>query len=209
MDLFIGLIEIFLVFFKMGCIAFGGGYAIIPLAERELIKKRGWVTMDEVIDYYTIAQITPGLIIVNLSTFVGYKQKGIPGGVLATIGFILPGVTLIMSVALFIGNFADEPLVQHAFAGIRIAVGALILDTVLRLVRGIFKDIKAVIIYIVVFGISVFPRGMPPLGVLPTFLKSPVTLVLVSGLVGLVIYRQKKSAPPDGSDCRFRQDGPS
>ena len=189
------LLDIFLTFLKMGCVAFGGGYAVVPLAERELIKKRGWVTMDEVIDYYTIAQITPGLLAVNLSTFVGYKKKGIPGGILATVGFVLPGVTLITAAALFISNFADEPIVRHAFAGIRIAVGALILDMVLRMVRGIFKDIKAIVIYIIVFAISVFPRGMPPFGMMPAFLKSPVTLVLVSGLVGLLIYRQKK---PDG-----------
>ena len=193
-------LEIFLAFLKIGCTAFGGGYAIIPLVERELIKKRGWVTMDEVMDYYTIAQITPGLIAINLSTFVGYKQKGVIGGILATMGFVFPGITIITAAALLISNFADLPAVRHAFAGIRIAVGALILDTVIRIVKGIFKDIKALIIYVVVFVISVFPRGVPPLGTLPAFLKSPVTLVLVSGLVGLVIYRQKK--PPAQGDSR-------
>ena len=191
-------LEIFLSFLKIGCTAFGGGYAIIPLVERELIKKRGWVTMDEVMDYYTIAQITPGLIAINLSTFVGYKQKGIIGGILATLGFVLPGVSIIIAAALLISNFAELPVVRHAFAGIRIAVGALILDTVIRIVKGILKDIKALIIYILVFAISVFPRGVPPLGTIPAFLKSPVTLVLVSGLVGLVIYRQKK--PPVQED---------
>ena len=208
-DSFNGLIEVFLVFLKMGCIAFGGGYAVVPLVERELIKKRGWVTMDEVIDYYTIAQITPGLIAVNLSTFVGYKQKGILGGILATVGFVLPGVTLITAAALFISSFADEPLVQHAFAGIRVAVGALILDTVLRLVRGIFKDIKAIVIYTVVFVVSVFPRCVPPFGTMPAFLKSPVTLVLVSGLVGLLAYRQKKSEIPGISNDQKKPGGPS
>ena len=191
-------LDIFLAFLKIGSIAFGGGYAIIPLVDRELIKKRGWVTMDEVMDYYTIAQITPGLIAINLSTFVGYKQKGIPGGILATLGFIVPGVSIIMAAALLISNFAELPVVRHAFAGIRIAVGVLILDTVIKIVKGFFKDIKALLIYIIVFVISVFPRGVPPLGILPAFLKSPVTLVLVSGLVGLLIYRQKKP-PAQGS----------
>ena len=202
------LLDIFLTFLKMGCIAFGGGYAIVPLAERELIKKRGWVTMDEVIDYYTIAQITPGLLAVNLSTFVGYKKKGIPGGILATVGFILPGITLITAVALFISSFADEPIVRHAFAGIRVAVGALILDTVIRLVKGIFRDAKAVAIYIIVFAISVFPRNVPPFGTMPAFLRSPVTLVLVSGLVGLAVYRQKKSEAHDDPNGRPKPDGP-
>jgi chromate transporter len=186
-----GYLDLFMAFLKMGCITFGGGYAVIPVVDRELIKKRGWVTMEEVMDYYTIAQITPGLIAVNLSTFVGYKQKGILGGILATLGFVLPGVTLILALALFIGNFAELPEVKHAFAGIRIAVGALILDTVIKLVKGLFKDIKAVIIYIIVFAISVFPKGVLPFGALPSFIKSPVFLVLASGFAGLFIYRQK------------------
>jgi len=180
-------LEIFLTFLKIGVSTFGGGYAMIPVVERELINKRGWTTMDEVMEYYTIAQITPGIIMVNLSTFVGYKQKGILGGIIATFGVFLPGASLIIAAALFISNFADIPEVQYAFAGIRIAVGALILDTVIKLVKGIFKDIKAFMIFLIVFGVSVLPAG-----ILPPFLKSPVLLVLVSGLAGLFIYRQKR-----------------
>jgi len=182
-----GYLELFLTFLKMGIMTFGGGYAIVPVVDRELIKKRGWITMDEVMDYYTIAQITPGLIAVNLSTFVGCKQKGPVGGALATIGFILPGVTLITALALFIGNFAEMPAVRHAFAGIRIAVGALILDTVLKLVKGVFKDVKALVIFIVVFAVSILPKG-----IIPAFLQSPVLLVFAAGLVGLLIYGRKK-----------------
>ena len=147
--------------------------------------------MDEVMEYYTIAQITPGLIGVNLSTFVGYKQKGTLGGILATLGFVLPGATLIIAAALFIGNFADLPVVRHAFTGIRIAVGALILDTVIKMVKGVFKNAKALVIYIIVFALSVLPSG-----IIPAFIKSPVTLVLVSGLVGLLMYPLKKATPP-------------
>ena len=189
-------IEIFLAFLKLGCITFGGGYAMVPVVERELIKKRGWVTMDEVMDYYTIAQITPGVIAVNLSTFVGYKRKGAAGGLLATLAFIIPGSGLIMALAIFISNFADIPAVQHAFTGIRIAVGALILDTVIKLLKGVFKDGKALVIYIVVFGLSVLPvHAGRLLGIIPVFFKSPVLLVAVSGLVGLLVYRQGKSTP--------------
>ena len=187
-----GYIEIFLAFLKLGCIAFGGGYAIIPIVDRELIKKRGWVTMDEVIEYYTIAQITPGLIAVNLSTFVGYKQKGPLGGILATVSFVLPGISFIMIIALLISNFAEIPAVQHAFTGIRIAVGALILDTVIKLMKGVFKDKIAIAIYIIVFVVSVFPGGL-----IPAFLKSPVFLVPAAGFVGLIVYRQKKPVQPE------------
>ena len=186
-------LSVFYAFLRIGIFTFGGGYAMIPIVERELIKKRGWINMEEVMDYYTIAQITPGLIGVNLSTFVGNKRKGILGGILATLGFVLPGTTLILALALLIGSFAEIPAVQHAFAGIRIAVGALILDTVIKMVKGAFKDKIAPVIYLIVFGIAVLPGALfGEQGFLPGFVKSPVTLVLASGLAGLIIYRQRK-----------------
>jgi chromate transporter len=185
-------LEIFLAFLKMGCFAFGGGYAMVPLVEREFIKKRGWTNMDEVIEWYTIAQITPGIIAVNLSTFIGYKRKGSLGGILATIGFVLPGVSIIIAAALLLNNFADNAIVKHAFAGIRIAVGALILDTVIRLIKGFVKETKTMVVYFIVLIISLIP-------IIPGFIKSPVLLVLASGLAGLFIYREKKSAVPEDS----------
>jgi len=186
-------LKIFFTFLKMGCFAFGGGYAMVPLVERELIKKRGWTNMDEVIEWYTIAQITPGIIAVNLSTFIGYKRKGILGGILATIGFVLPGVSIIIVVALLLSNFADNAIVKYAFAGIRIAVGALILDTVIRLIKGFFKETKTLAVYFIVLLISLIP-------IIPGFVKSPVLLVLASGLAGLFIYREKKPAVPGESE---------
>jgi chromate transporter len=178
-----GYLELFLAFLKLGCITFGGGYAMIPIVERELIKKRGWVTMEEVMDYYTIAQITPGIIAVNLSTFIGYKRKGPLGGALTTIGFVLPGITLIILIALFIRNFQNLPAIKHAFAGIRIAVGALILDTVIKMVKGIFKDWKALIFYIAAFVLSA------------AFKISPMFIVLGAGLIGLLVYYPRKGKP--------------
>ena len=186
------ILALMISFTKIGLLAFGGGYAMIPIVERELINKRGWITMDEVMEYYTISQITPGLIGVNLSTFVGYKQKGIIGGIVATMGYVLPGATLVTAAALFISNLADIPAVGHAFTGVRIAVGALILDTVIKMVRGVFRDYKALVIYVIVFAVSALPGG-----ILPALVKSPVSLVLVSGLAVLVIYRQKKPVSGD------------
>jgi chromate transporter len=179
-----GYAEIFLTFIKLGCITFGGGYAMVPVVEKELVNKKGWVTMDEVMDYYTIAQITPGIIAVNLSTFVGYKQKGPLGGVLATIGLILPGVSAAALIALFVRNFVHIPAVQHAFTGIRIAVGALILDTVIKMVKGILKDIKALVLYAAAFALSAL-WGI-----------TPALIILGAGLAGLALYRPAKSAPP-------------
>jgi chromate transporter len=181
-------LEIFLAFIKLGCLTFGGGYAMVPVVERELINKKGWVTMDEVMDYYTIAQITPGIIAVNLSTFVGYKQKGPLGGVLATLGLILPGVSAAALIALLIRSFVHIPAVQHAFTGIRIAVGALILDTVIKMAKGIVKDIKALILYIAAFALSAL-WGM-----------SPALIILGAGLIGLGVYRPAKSGPPAGGE---------
>jgi chromate transporter len=173
-------LELFFVFLKMGCITFGGGYAMIPIVERELIKKRSWTSMDEVMDCYTIAQITPGIIAVNLATFIGYKRKGYAGGILTTIGFVLPGVTIIILAALLIKNFEELSVVQHAFAGIRIAVGALIINTVIKMFKGILKDWKALIFFTVAFILSF------------VFKASPMIIVLSAGLVGLFINYPKK-----------------
>jgi chromate transporter len=159
----------------MGCITFGGGYAMIPIVKRELIIKKNWTTIDEVIEYYTIAQITPGIIAVNLATFIGYKRKGYAGGVLTTIGFVLPGVTLIILAALLIKNFEELSVVQNAFTGIRIAVGALIIDTVIKMIKGNFKDWKAVSFFIIAFVLSFI------------FKVSPMLIVLGAGLIGLFL----------------------
>ncbi|MDR1302244.1 MAG: chromate transporter [Treponema sp.] len=172
--------ELLLTFGKLGCITFGGGYAMIPVIERELIQKKGWTTMEEVMDYYTIAQVTPGIIAVNTSTFIGFKRKGLLGGILTTLGFVFPGVVFITVIALCLQNFAEYPLVQHAFTGIRVAVGALILDTVLKLLKGVFKDGKAIVIFILGFALSA------------VFNTNPVLLVIAAGVAGFFLYRPKK-----------------
>jgi chromate transporter len=139
--------------------------------------------MDEVMDYYTIAQITPGVIAVNLSTFIGYKRKGPLGGLLGTIGFLLPGVTLMVIFSLFIRRFAEYPAVRHAFAGIRIAVGALILDTVIKLLKGVFTDLRAAILFILAFVLQALLSA------------SPVFIILGAGLAGLFLPGPKKTPP--------------
>jgi len=188
--------HLFLTFLKMGCVTFGGGYAMIPVIERELIKKKGWVTMEEVMDYYTIAQITPGIIAVNISTFVGCKRKGPLGGAIATIGFILPGVVLVILAAFLIRNIEEHPAVIHAFTGIRIAVGALILDTVIKMIKGIFKNWAAIIIYTVSFALS-FIWGV-----------SPMIIVLGAGLAGFFVFRpanvKKKTVTNNEAVLSFR-----
>ncbi|MDR1143384.1 MAG: chromate transporter [Spirochaetaceae bacterium] len=173
-------IDLIWTFIKIGASTFGGGYAMVPVLERELIRGKGWITMDEVMDYYTIAQVTPGIIAVNISTFVGWKRKGWRGGILATAGFILPGVILMTAVSLFISRFAEYPAVQHAFAGIRIAVGALILDTIRKLVKGFYRNAPSTAVFIIAFGVSVLA------GV------SPVYVIIAAGLLGWLLYRFRR-----------------
>jgi chromate transporter len=177
-------LELIWTFMKIGSMTFGGGYAMIPVIERELINKKGWTNLDEVMDYYTIAQITPGIISVNFSTFIGYKRKGPAGGVVSTLSFIFPGITLMIIISLFIRRFAEYPAVQHAFAGIRVAVGALILDTVIKLLKGAFKDKKAVLIFILGFALSAVLSA------------SPVLIIAGAGVAGFFFYRPKNISPP-------------
>jgi chromate transporter len=167
---------------------------MVPIVDRELIKKRGWITMDELLDYYTIAQITPGIIAVNVSTFIGSKQKGWFGGVVATIGFILPGIILMTVISIFISNFAQLAVVKSIFAGVRAAVGALIVDTVIKLGKGLFKGkgraqaAISIIITIAAFCLSAF------------FFVNPILLVLAAGCVGVLIHLpallKKNERPP-------------
>ena len=179
-------LDLLWAFVVIGATTFGGGYAMLPVLDRELIKKRRWVTMDEILDYYTIAQITPGIIAVNVATFVGNKRKGLLGGIIATIGLILPGVSLMLLVSLFISRFAEYQMVQRAFAGIRVAVCALILDTVLKLVKGFFKNYKSIIIFVIAFALQA------------VFSVSPVYIILGAGLAGFLLFspkRGKKDTP--------------
>jgi chromate transporter len=175
-------LELIGAFVRIGLLTFGGGYAMLPILDREIIKKKGWVTMDEVMNYYTIAQITPGVIGINTATFVGRRVKGNMGGVLATLAFVLPGTLLMSLVAFCLRNFADYPVVKHAFAGIRVAVCALILDTVGKLIKGVFKDVWAVVILLAVFMLAVI------------YNPSPAFLIVPAGFLGLFIYRPRKNA---------------
>jgi chromate transporter len=140
---------------------------------------KGWVTTEEVMDYYAIGQITPGIIMVNVATFVGYKRKGIIGGILTTLGAVTPSLIIISIIAAFLTNFAGIPQVQHAFAGIRVAVAALILSAALKLLKGAVRDWKGIIICAAALILSL---------VLKT---SPVILVVAAGLAGFLLYRPR------------------
>lgn len=168
------LFDLFWTFCKIGALTFGGGYAMLPLIQREIVENKKWSTEKEILDYYAVGQCTPGVIAVNTATFIGYKLRGIIGGIVATLGVIFPSIVIILIIAAFLQNFADLAIVQSAFAGIRVAVVALIITTVVKLIKSSIKDYLGVIIAIIAFVISAF------IGL------SPVYVVIAAALTGFI-----------------------
>ena len=174
------LLELYWTFVRIGLVTFGGGYAMLPILERELADKRHWTNMDELRDYFSIGQCTPGIIAMNVSTFIGEKRKGVRGAIAASVGFLTGPVILILIIAMFISNFAQLEVVQHAFAGIRVCVCVLILQAVLRLWKSSVVDPVALVIYLVVFTLHAFS------GLLPVKIPAAV-LVILAGIAGIII----------------------
>ncbi|HZJ78794.1 MAG TPA: chromate transporter [Clostridia bacterium] len=167
------ILKLFISFFKIGLFTFGGGYAMLPMFERELVEKHTWVTNEEMLEYFAIAQCTPGVIAVNTATFVGYKKKKFFGVIAANLGVILPSLIIIVSIATLLKSFSHIPAVEHAFAGIRVAVGALIIKSVVKLMKSNVKKAFQVFLCIVAFVFVAF------LG------QSPVYVVIASAIFGL------------------------
>ena len=126
-------LDLVATFFRIGLFTFGGGYAMLPLLEREVVQKKGWATTEDLMDYYAIGQSTPGIIAVNTATFVGYYQAGLLGGIFAAIGLVLPSLIIILIIASILDSVTSLTLLEHAFAGIRVAVSALVTFSVYRL----------------------------------------------------------------------------
>ena len=154
---------IFLSFFKIGLFTFGGGYAMLPLIERELIAKRKWIEQKEFLDLLTLAQSVPGPIAVNTSVFVGYKVHGFGGAVAALLGAVLPSFVIILAIALFFADIRQNPVVDAAFKGMRPAVVALIIGPVISLARGMHWTMFGVI---AVAALAVWGVGLSPIWVL-------------------------------------------
>ncbi|WP_243344508.1 chromate transporter [Anaerococcus sp. AGMB09787] len=175
-------VELYLTFVKLGFFTFGGGYAMLPLLEREVVDKKKWATSDEILDYYAIGQSTPGIIAINTATFCGHRVGGNLGGVIASLGFITPSIIIITLIAKFLETFSEFALVQHAFAGIRIAVCALVLYSVINMLRkNADTKFKLLIFFLTFVAIGIFSL-------------SPIVVVLVVGFVGFVLGRMGKNA---------------
>ena len=169
--------KLFVSFAKVGVLTFGGGYAMIPILEREIVDKQGWATSEELMDYYAVGQCTPGVIAVNTATFIGRKIAGVPGGILATAGVVFPSVVIISVIAGILSNFADIPAVKSAFAGIRVCVCVLIFNAVVKLWKAAVPDKGALILALLVFGLSLFLD------------ISPVVFVLICAAAGILFTR--------------------
>ena len=161
------LLDLFLTFARIGGLTFGGGYAMLPILQREVAENKKWTTEEELMDYYAIGQCTPGVIAVNVATFIGYKIAGIIGGIIATLGVITPSVIIITLIAAFLTNFADLPIVIHAFNGVRVCVCVLILNAIIKL----GKKFIAVSILSIVTSLS------------------PIIYIIISGVIGALIYK--------------------
>ncbi len=176
--------QLYISFFKVGGLTFGGGLSMLPMLEREVIKNRHWATEDELLDMYAIGQCTPGIIAVNVATYVGYKQAGFIGGVAATLGEISPSILIISLVATILQNFITMPQVQHALAGIRIAVCAMMLNTLIGLIRRGVVDVFGGVLFAVAFVLACFTP-------VPT-----VVIIILAGVSGvlasLIKERQNK-----------------
>ena len=169
--------QLFVSFAKVGVLTFGGGYAMIPMLEREIVDRRGWATSEELMDYYAVGQCTPGVIAVNTATFICYKTAGNLGGIVATLGVVFPSLLIITVIAGIIQNFSDIPAVKSAFAGIRVCVCVLIFNSVVKLWKGAVKDKATLVLCLLVFGLSVF------------FSVSPIVFVLLCAAAGILFTR--------------------
>jgi len=172
--------NLFITFARIGSLTFGGGYAMLPMIQEEVVKKHSWATDEEVIDYYAIGQSTPGIIAINTATFIGYKIKGVFGGIFATLGMVFPSIVIITIIATFFKQFQDIKIVQHAFGGIRVAVVALILNAIINMWKKSITDYIGIIIFSISFLVIAFLK------------LSPVVVVITSFVVGLIIQQNKE-----------------
>ena len=164
-----------ITFAKVGVMTFGGGMAMLPILQREVVENRGWATEAELADYFAIGQCTPGIIAVNTATFIGQKRRGILGAIFATIGMVLPSLVIIMARAGIINEVSHIAAVKHAFAGIRVCVCVLIFNAVVKLWRSAVKDGKALLIFAAVLALSLLTD------------ITPVVPVLAAALAGILI----------------------
>lgn len=171
------LFDLFLTFARIGGLTFGGGYAMLPMLQKEVVENKKWATEEELLDYYAVGQCTPGVIAVNVATFIGQKLRGVIGGIVATFGVVAPSFVIILLLATLINHFAEYAVVAHALAGIRVAVAALIVSAIVKLWKKGIKDALGIVIFGVVVLLSLVLN------------VSPIIIVVIAMLFGILYGR--------------------
>ena len=186
------LLDLFLTFAKVGLFTFGGGYAMISLIENSCVEKKGWITHDEMMNVTVIAESTPGPIAINCATFVGYKQKGLIGAIATTIGMVLPSFSIIFLISMFLDNFLEIAWIAHAFMGVKIAVGILILDAAIKMIRKMQKKPIPLTImacaFLAMLLIDIFALHV-----------SSITLMLIAAVISLAIFLTRRNTVKAGA----------
>ena len=167
--------ELFSVFMRIGAFTFGGGYAMLPLIQKEIVDKKHWATEEEIMDYYAVAQCTPGIIMVNTATFIGFYEKGILGAIIATLGVVTPSIIIILLIASVLTTYSSLAIVQQAFAGIRGAVCGVGLKAVVKLSKSGIKDTFGILLFAVVLAAITFTS------------VSTVLIVIIAALLGVIV----------------------
>lgn len=171
------LFKLYVTFFKIGLFTFGGGYAMLPMLEREVCDNNKWIEKDEIYDYYAIGQATPGIIAVNTATFCGMRVRGFFGALFASLGIISPSIIIILLIASLLKTYSHIEVISHAFAGIRVCVCAMVLSTVIDMIKRTCKDYVGVLILIATFLAVAF------------FKVSPAIVVIAVGVLGIFLKR--------------------
>lgn len=168
------LLQIYLKFFKVGSVTFGGGYAMLPILRREIVEKENWLSEEEVMDFYAIGQSMPGIIAVNVGGFIGYKRRREPGAVAAALGVVSPCLIIITVIAAFLSNFQDNVYVRHALSAVSVCVCALIVDSIIAMWKKGVKDVFGIVLFLIMLVFMTFTE------------TSPVLLVILSAVCGIL-----------------------
>ncbi len=186
------ILDLFLTFAKIGLFTFGGGYAMISLIENSCVEEKNWITHDEMMNITVIAESTPGPIAINCATFVGYRQKGLVGAVAATIGMVLPSFCIIYLISMFLDHYLEIAWISHAFMGIKIAVGILILDAAVKMIKKMQKKPLPLAVMVCAF------LAMLMIDIFALHVSS-ITLMLIAAVISLAVFLTKRNAGKAGA----------
>lgn len=185
------LIELFLTFAKIGLFTFGGGYAMLSIIENICVDRKEWITHDEMMNIAVIAESTPGPIAINCATYVGYKKGGLPGAILATLGVAIPSFVIIFAISMFLEEFLEITWIAHAFQGIKIAVGILILDAAIKMIVKMKKRPLQIGILLASFAVMMLINALK-------FHLSSIVVMLTAALVSVAFFLCEKGSRKEG-----------